>query len=65
MSISTTAAVAGVVVVVVVGLSIALSVGHCVIPCVFWGKSVKHTFSCRKNVFCLTKKQCFQFFLLF
>ena len=25
-----------------------LSVGHCVIPCEFFGKSVKHTFSCRK-----------------
>ena len=24
------------------------SVGHCVIPCAFFGKSVKHTFSCRK-----------------
>ena len=25
-----------------------LSVGRCVIPCAFFGKSVKHTFSCRK-----------------
>ena len=24
------------------------SVGRCVIPCAFFGKSVKHTFSCRK-----------------
>ena len=25
-----------------------ISVGHSVIPCAFFGKSVKHTFSCRK-----------------
>ena len=25
-----------------------ISVGRCVIPCAFFGKSVKHTFSCRK-----------------
>ena len=24
------------------------SVGRCVIPCAFFGKSAKHTFSCRK-----------------
>ena len=26
----------------------SISVGRCVIPCAFFGKSVKHTFSCRK-----------------
>ena len=25
-----------------------ISVGRCVIPCAFFGKSVKHTFSCRR-----------------
>ena len=33
----------------------SFSVGRCVIPCTFLGKSVKHTFSC-KNVSCLRKK---------
>ena len=27
---------------------LGISVGRCVIPCAFFGKSVKHTFSCRK-----------------
>ena len=26
----------------------SISVGRCVIPCAFFGKSVKHTFSCRR-----------------
>ena len=37
------------------------SVGRCVIPCAFFGKSVKHTFSCIKM--CpVEEKRCLQFF---
>ena len=38
------------------------SVGRCVIPWEFLGKSVKHTFSCRK-MYLVEEKRCFQFFL--
>ena len=37
------------------------SVGRCVIPCAFFGKSVKHTFSCRK-MYPVYEKICLQFF---
>ena len=37
------------------------SVGRCVIPLEFLGKSVKHTFSCRK-MYSVYDKRCFQFF---
>ena len=36
------------------------SVGRCVIPCAFFGKSVKHTFSCRK-MYPVYEKRCLQF----
>ena len=38
------------------GLYERYSVGRCVIPCAFFGKSVKHTFSCRKMYHVLEKK---------
>ena len=38
-----------------------LSVGRCVIPCAFFGKSIKHTFSCRK-MYSAKEKRCLQFF---
>ena len=39
-----------------------LSVGRCVIPCAFFGKSVKYTFSCRKYIL-NKKKKMFTIFL--
>ena len=42
----------------------AYSVARCVIPCVCYGKSVKHKFSCRKKSV-LFKKKRLQFALLF
>ena len=38
----------------------SFSVGRCVILCAFLGKSVKHTFSCKKCI--LFKKKMFPFF---
>ena len=38
------------------------SVGRCVIPCAFFGKSVKHIFSCSK-MYPYWEKRCLQFFL--
>ena len=40
-----------------------ISVGRCVIPWEFLGKSVKHIFSCRE-MYSDYDKRCFQFFLV-
>ena len=40
---------------------LCISVGRCVIPCAFFGKSVKHTFS-RRKMYPVEEKRCLQFF---